>query len=74
MFTDGFFRDYEKPQGFQLSDEPYLQHELAHGRFKEDYMELKADSSETKSVASDEPAAMKDDKVIFLFHYFSSRN
>lgn len=74
MFTDGFFRDYEKPEGFQLSDEPYLQHELAHGRFKEDYMELKVDSSETKSVASDEPAAMKDDKVIFLFHYFPSRN
>lgn len=70
MFTDGFFRDYEKPEGFQLSDEPYLQHELSHGRFKEDYMELKADSSETKSVAFDEQSAMKDDEVIFLFHYF----
>ena len=33
-------------------------------------MELKADSSETKSVAFDERAAMKDDEVIFLFHYF----
>lgn len=70
MFTDGFFRDNEEPEGFQLSDEPYLQHELAHGRFKEDYMESKADSSETKSVAFDEPA-IKDDLVSFLFHdYF----
>lgn len=50
-FTYGFKEDSTK-----LADELSFPRELVHGRFKEDYMKLKEDSSEPINVESDESA------------------
>ena len=45
-----------KEDFFQQSDESNFLREFQHGRFKEDYMKLKADSREPSNVEGDEAA------------------
>ena len=60
-----------KKEIYDQNDEPNFPRELSHGRFKEDYMKLKADSSEPSNVESDEPECSPSEDVAGCITEFS---